>query len=110
MKRSPLCSRGGRKAPRLNDCPTKRAWIRQFPCDVARQPEHRCAGVTQCCHEKHGWNQDDDFCLPGCAQFHTKDHSGRSKLEKKFGFDFRERCEAYHNAWKDQRWATWPAA
>jgi hypothetical protein len=107
VRRTPLRNRG-RPRPVRNEDPAKRAWIRQFACVMKDHPEHKCVGVTQCCHEKHGVHKDDRRMLPGCAQFHTEDHAGRKKLEKKLGFTFTELCVVFDDAWMQQTWANDP--
>ena len=102
MKRPPI-KRRNKPRPVKHQDEAKRAWIRQFPCYA----QHECVGVTQCCHGRHGIHKDDNEMLPGCAQLHTEAHNKGDKwIKRTYGFDWREVCRDYHQAWlAHKEWA-----
>jgi hypothetical protein len=79
--------------------PLKRAWIRELECVARWHPAHRCVGVVQCCHDRHGVKKDDKRMYPGCVQLHTEEgQKGRAWIEERYGLDIVAICDSLEQA------------
>ena len=101
MKKTPIKRRGKHRPVKHQD-EAKRAWIRLFSCYASRL--HKCVGITQCAHEKHGVKKDDKRMGPACAQLHTELHQLTAReIKAKYGWTWAEVCANYDEAWEAQQ-------